>query len=61
MKVEVNIVYKSQDKPTDAIAPGKVVTVVGTTWREIVLDPKKTVFVNFFAPCMWIFIIQKKQ
>jgi len=31
-------------------SPGTSVTVVGTTWKDIVLDTSKTVFVNFFAP-----------
>jgi hypothetical protein len=56
--VEVNIVYKSLERPAEAIAAGKTAVVVGTTWKEIVLDQTKTVFVNFFAPCMvWMVLV----
>jgi len=46
--VEVNIVYKSST--AIAVKHGEAVEVVGNTWKDIVLDVKKDVFVNFYAP-----------
>lgn len=39
---------RSQPKPDKQVGP--VVTVVGSTFKEIVMDPTKDVFVEFYAP-----------
>merc|ERR1712185_880889 len=40
--------YKSEDPPTSQTGP--VVTVVGSTFDSIVMDPNKDVLVEFYAP-----------
>lgn len=45
---ELKPTLKSEEPPSDNSGPVKV--IVGTTFEEIVLDPKKDVFVEFYAP-----------
>jgi len=46
--IDVPIHYTSQAAP--AKQEGPVVEVVGSTWKEIVMDPNVDVFINFYAP-----------
>lgn len=54
--IDIPIHYQSLPEPDNTGAA--VVEVVGTTFKSIVKNPNKDVFVNFYAPCtIWLFAI----
>merc|ERR1719277_75922 len=42
--------HKSAEAPKEPVDANGVVTLVGSTFDEYVMDPKKDVFVEFYAP-----------
>merc|ERR1712187_999181 len=42
--------YKSAAEPTEKYEQGDVHVLVGDTFEKVAMDPKKDVFVEFYAP-----------